>query len=925
MLQTSECVLAMFELHVKSWRCLVGMVRYGMVMVWHGQMLIVIIFNPIPQLSFPAHDLLGHFLWHGSQHGAATCRLFSGCDNLVREFSLEGSLQAMPRSSSCTVADAERCWATSLRRSFLTKAFSAYSGGSAASGPVFTLPAKPADPPAHGMVAWFKSENAGSVWPSSVGNVEGYSIKNTVHRVVAAGYGADRPVTYIKGNHLSSFRFGQAGEVLKPTFTICSVTRYTGGQRKRILQSDQTNWLHGHWDGSSGVAFYQNWLTPHEKNLATYDWVVLCGCNGASTKVYELQGSPGEPVSIAIRSGLEQPSDSTLFVNAGHQEELSDYAVMEVITWDRALSDDEMKASVNYLKWKLRVGSALEVSEHLATEIQKNFDSFAQPEQNDIASQTFDVPLANGYRADLSGWTHTRQIARGFLKSGDGTATAVVKGLTPAAKYIYQVYMVHEISNWAGEAKISVNHGHNAHVNQVDLNWPVLQGVAEATSAGEINFEFERVTAGHIDLSSIAVAKVGLAFVPKPADPPAHGMVAWFKSENAGSVWPSSVGNVEGYSIKNTVHRVVAAGYGADRPVTYIKGNHLSSFRFGQAGEVLKPTFTICSVTRYTGGQRKRILQSDQTNWLHGHWDGSSGVAFYQNWLTPHEKNLATYDWVVLCGCNGASTKVYELQGSPGEPVSIAIRSGLEQPSDSTLFVNAGHQEELSDYAVMEVITWDRALSDDEMKASVNYLKWKLRVGSALEVSEHLATEIQKNFDSFAQPEQNDIASQTFDVPLANGYRADLSGWTHTRQIARGFLKSGDGTATAVVKGLTPAAKYIYQVYMVHEISNWAGEAKISVNHGHNAHVNQVDLNWPVLEGVAEATPRGEINFEFEHVTAGHIDLSSIAIAQVAGSLSSLQELAEVQLDSAATSSNSGRLDFFELDWQTLGSRCVRS
>ena len=861
--------------------------------------------------------LQGHFFWHGSQHGAATCRLFSGCENLVREFSLEGSLQAMPRSSSCTVADAERCWATSLRRSFLTKAFSAYSGGSAASGPVFTLPANPGDPPAHGMVAWFKSENAGSVWPSSVGNIEGYSIKNTVHRVVAAGYGADRPVTYIKGNHLSSFRFGQAGEVLKPTFTICSVTRYAGGQRKRILQADQANWLHGHWGGSSGVAFYQAWVTPSGKNNDTYDWVVLCGSNGASTKLYELQGSPGEAVSIAIGSGLEQPSDSTLYVNAGYQEnELSDFAVMEVITWDRALSDDEMKASVNYLKWKLRVGSALEVSEHLATEIQKNFDSFAHPQLDDIASQTFDVPLANGYRADLSGWSHTRPRARGFLKSGAGTATAVVKGLTPAAKYIYQVYMVHEVSTWEGEAKISVNHGHNAHVEQSDLNWPVLQGVAEATSAGEITFEFERGTTDvHIDLSSIAIAKVGLAFVPKPADPPAHGMVAWFKSENAGSVWPSSVGNIEGYSIKNTVHRVVAAGYGADRPVTYIKGNHLSSFRFGQAGEVLKPTFTICSVTRYAGGQRKRILQADQANWLHGHWGGSSGVAFYQAWVTPSGKNLATYDWVVLCGSNGASTKLYELQGSPGEAVSIAIGSGLEQPSDSTLYVNEGYQDnELSDFAVMEVITWDRALSDDEMKASVNYLKWKLRVGSALEVSEHLATEIQKNFDSFAHPQLDDIASQTFDVPLANGYRADLSGWSHTRPRARGFLKSGAGTATAVVKGLTPAAKYIYQVYMVHEVSTWEGEAKISVNHGHNAHVEQSDLNWPVLQGVAEATPRGEINFEFERGTTDvHIDLSSIAIAQVAGSLSALQELAGVQLGSAA-SSNSGCLDFIEFE-----------
>ena len=102
---------------------------------------------------------------------------------------------------------------------------------------------------------------------------------------------------------------------------------------------------------------------------------------------------------------------------------------------------------------------------------------------------------------------------------------------------------------------------------------------------------------------------------------------------------------------------------------------------------------------------------------------------------------------------------------------------------------------------------------------------------------------------------------------------------------------------------------------MVHEVSTWEGEAKISVNHGHNAHVEQSDLNWPVLQGVAEATPRGEINFEFERGTTDvHIDLSSIAIAQVAGSLYlALQELAGVQLGSAP-SSNSGCLDFIEFE-----------
>ena len=40
------------------------------------------------------------FFWAGTSHGATTCRLYDGCDSLVREFGMEGSLKAMPRNMS---------------------------------------------------------------------------------------------------------------------------------------------------------------------------------------------------------------------------------------------------------------------------------------------------------------------------------------------------------------------------------------------------------------------------------------------------------------------------------------------------------------------------------------------------------------------------------------------------------------------------------------------------------------------------------------------------------------------------------------------------------------------------------------------------------------------------------------------------------
>ncbi|CAE7235554.1 ACBP2, partial [Symbiodinium pilosum] len=61
------------------------------------------------------------FYWTGTSHGAQTCRLFSGCDSLVREFGMDGDLYALPQNKSCLVANPDVCWKTTLRRQFLTQ------------------------------------------------------------------------------------------------------------------------------------------------------------------------------------------------------------------------------------------------------------------------------------------------------------------------------------------------------------------------------------------------------------------------------------------------------------------------------------------------------------------------------------------------------------------------------------------------------------------------------------------------------------------------------------------------------------------------------------------------------------------------------------------------------------------------------------
>eukprot|EP00913_Durusdinium_trenchii_P004549 g4225.t1 len=363
------------------------------------------------------------FFWSGAQHGAATCRLFQGCDTLVREFSLEGELKALPRQRACRVADAELCWATSLRRSFLTMAF---RSGSAAGNAVVpeVVPPPPVEPPASGMVAWFKSEHAGSTWKSSVGDWEGVAVRASAQRTVLAGYGADRPVAYVAGGSMAGFYFGT---VLKRTFTLCSVTRYTGWHRGRILQTAEKNFLHGHWSEQVGVAHYDKWVTHTHRKLV----------------------------------------EQTLVINNGAYNEVSDFGVMEVITWDRALSDAEMLTTVEYLQWKLKAGTFLEAEPRKPFR-ESNFvmsNPGGAHYSDNVQDQTFHLTLDNGYTVSLHGWTHTRDYA-GFLRNQDGHATAQVTGLSPNEVYLYEIFSRDTSGHFNEVNLFSVNRGREATISQ---------------------------------------------------------------------------------------------------------------------------------------------------------------------------------------------------------------------------------------------------------------------------------------------------------------------------------------------------------------------------------------------------------------------------------------------------------------------------
>ena len=68
------------------------------------------------------------------------------------------------------------------------------------------------------------------------------------------------------------------------------------------------------------------------------------------------------------------------------------------------------------------------------------FELLSDEKTNVQTSDTFTHDLANGYTMELTGWTHTRDYAKGYLRNKAGNGLATVSGLQPNRVYHYDVY-----------------------------------------------------------------------------------------------------------------------------------------------------------------------------------------------------------------------------------------------------------------------------------------------------------------------------------------------------------------------------------------------------------------------------------------------------------------------------------------------------
>ena len=212
---------------------------------------------------------------------------------------------------------------------------------------------------------------------------------------------------------------------------------------------------------------------------------------------------------------------------------------------------------------------------------------------------------------------------------------------------------------------------------------------------------------------------------------PPYGIYDTAMWNNISNILPEARGfgyDASGNNITNGITNII--GNGAVSGISYMSGNTTSKITWPIGS--IPSQFTICSISRYSGSQKKQILQSKYytNNWFHGHNNGNDGLANYDLSKSDMTYNGIVGDWLVMCGKND---EIFDNNGldniinsvlANSVPVGISFGGSGGEPYQ--LCIN---NTEASDWNLSYVMIWDTVLDDTDMLSVSNAFKSYLTTG----------------------------------------------------------------------------------------------------------------------------------------------------------------------------------------------------
>mgnify|MGYP003633275663 FL=1 len=164
--------------------------------------------------------------------------------------------------------------------------------------------------------------------------------------------GKGNDVTVRKGNikKTDTYIYGGTGDGLKfpvkvlgdgGIYTMFWIARYNGDTKKRIFDGVDNNWLSGFHNGSTGVAHHGDWLTEKLVSFGDHPWIQ--GVDAPNK--FRVFGKN----QVTVPSVYGKTSQITINMGANASSQSSDWAVKEVIFYNRMLTPEEIEKVETYL------------------------------------------------------------------------------------------------------------------------------------------------------------------------------------------------------------------------------------------------------------------------------------------------------------------------------------------------------------------------------------------------------------------------------------------------------------------------------------------------------------------------------------------------------------------------------------------------
>jgi hypothetical protein len=202
------------------------------------------------------------------------------------------------------------------------------------------------------------------------------------------------------------------------------------------------------------------------------------------------------------------------------------------------------------------------------------------------------------------------------------------------------------------------------------------------------------------------------AFRGKTGNPVPSGLLAKYSGDswNGATLVDETGGGYNSTASKGTI----TATTEANTTLKLIYGNTAAGIQFPTT--ILPSTYTMFVISRYNGSNRNRIIDGIGNNWLSGHWNGQTCVAYHEGWVAgSNSPNAVGTGWVLSTDQINLYRANKTSYGTSGGTQST--RLSIHYGSYTGISYN-----ELSDWAVYAVLVYNRALSAAEYQAVENYL-----------------------------------------------------------------------------------------------------------------------------------------------------------------------------------------------------------